>query len=119
MQELSIGRTTFYRTMRTMQVRGWFVNPGKSYVITPDGREVLEEHRQGIIEWIEYAVLGRGDMASLLRWKRAIPARKGLSPQLVERLQGSDDPEFWEALVDVALKINVDRHRPCGQLIII
>ena len=92
------------------------MNPGKAYVITSDGRDVLEEHRQGILEWIEYAVRGRGDVASLLRWIRSLPARKGLALHLVHRLQGSDDPEFWETLVDVALKAHPDRGRLLGHL---
>ena len=66
-REFSIGKNPLYRTMKTLQGRGWIVNLGKSFVIISGGHDVLEEHRYGILEWIEYAVRGREDVASFLR----------------------------------------------------
>jgi len=48
-RELGIVRNFLYRTMKTLQNREWVMNPGRADVITSNGRDVLEEHRQGFL----------------------------------------------------------------------
>jgi hypothetical protein len=85
-------------------------------MIMTEVRRVLEEHRDGILEWLEFAVWGKEDVAHLLKWMRSITAHEGLALDLVQRLQVSDDPEFWEALADQILKAHPDRGRLLGYL---
>jgi hypothetical protein len=83
------------------------------WVITTAGREVLEEHRDGILEWVEFVFRDREEVQNLVTgWMRSLPTRKGLVLHLVQGLQGSDDPEFWETLADQVIKAHPDR----GQL---
>ena len=56
-------------------------------------------------------------MTSLTSSIGCATARNSLALDLVQRLQSSEDLEFWESLVDVAHEANPGRGRLLGHLI--
>lgn len=60
------------------------------------------------------AVRGKEAVTHLLKLMWSITARNGLALQMVQRLQGSEGPEFWDALADQFLKAHPGRGRLLG-----
>ena len=51
-------------------------------MISLDGRDVLEERRQGVLEWLDYAVRDGEAVAGLLRHMRSLPTRKAIAQRV-------------------------------------